>query len=105
MFYEDRQSGVSPSLCFALDSPSPVAVCLAAIALHHRPQRLPLVVHWATELGRAARPPPPVATALLALRLHGDRLTVLIHKVHFLPVMVARMLSRFGLVGRETRHV
>lgn len=121
MFYEksflyERHIALSPprvpstrsrllSQCFPFDSPGAVAVCLASISLHHGPQCLPLPLHRAAALGGAVGPPPPVASALLPLRLHGDWLTILIHKVHLLPVMVMRMLSRFGLISGETRQI
>lgn len=92
------------SHCFPSYLPCTVGLCLAAVSLHHGPQRLPVPFRGAAALRGATRPSPPVTPPPFPLRLHGDWLTILIHEVQLLSVPVTRVFSRFGLIRGNTTN-
>lgn len=94
------------SHCFPSYPPCTVGLRLAAVSLHHGPQRLPVPFCGAAALRGATRPSPPVTPPPFPLRLHSDWLTIFIHEVQLLPVSVTRVLSRLGLIrGTTTKTI
>lgn len=92
------------SHCFPSYLPCTVSPCLAAVSLHHGPQRLPVPFRGAAALRGATRPSPPVTPPPFPLCLHSDWLTILIHEVQLLSVSVTRVLSRLGLIRGKTTN-